>query len=266
MLIAELPTLTSPMKGEDLMVYLSTTNEAVSAILLVERRGRQMPIHYVSRSLQGAEVNYALMENLALALVYPARRLRRYFQSRAIKGQVLADFLADTIEGDDPTSEGTPISKKFLKLNEDPESLRSKEEKMAADPIEEADTWKFNSNNDVEYEALLAGLRIAIKMKVKKIHAFVDSKLVANQGEGSYEARGEKTKKYKGKVLEIVKCFDKFRISHMPREENKKADALSKLTVVQCEGLTKGVLVEELNEQSVDMAEVNIIVEEEGRT
>ncbi|GKB49815.1 retrotransposon protein, putative, ty3-gypsy subclass [Tanacetum coccineum] len=38
-----------------------------------------------------------------------------------------------------------------------------------------------NSNNDAEYEALLAGLRIAAKMKVEKMHAFVDSKLVASQ-------------------------------------------------------------------------------------
>ncbi|GJT11805.1 reverse transcriptase domain-containing protein [Tanacetum coccineum] len=93
-----------------------------------------------------------------------------------------------------------------------------------------------NSNNDAEYEALLAGLRIAAKIKVEKIHAFVDSKLVASQ------------------------------ISHIPREDNKKADTLSKLTAVQCEGLTKGVLIEELNERSVDTVEVNAIIEEEIRT
>nr|GEX55044.1 hypothetical protein [Tanacetum cinerariifolium] len=46
-----------------------------------------------------------------------------------------------------------------------------------------------NSNNDVAYKALLAGLRIATKMKVEKIHELVDSKLVANQVEGSYEAK-----------------------------------------------------------------------------
>ncbi|GKB07815.1 reverse transcriptase domain-containing protein [Tanacetum coccineum] len=47
----------------------------------------------------------------------------------------------------------------------------------------------------------------------------------------------------------MVKCFDKFRISHIPREENKKANTLRKLAVVQCEGLMKGLLVEELNER-----------------
>ncbi|GKE13299.1 reverse transcriptase domain-containing protein, partial [Tanacetum coccineum] len=92
-----------------------------------------------------------------------------------------------------------------------------------------------NSNNDAEYKALLEGLRIATWMKVKKMQAFADSKLVASQ------------------------------ISHIPREKNKKANALSKLAAVQCEGLTKGVLVEELNERSMDVVKVNVIVEEEGK-
>ncbi|GJW18264.1 reverse transcriptase domain-containing protein [Tanacetum coccineum] len=84
-LIAELPTLTDPKKEEEFMVYLSATNKAVSAVLLVERKGRQTLIHYVSRTLQGAEINYPPMEKLALALVHAARRLRRYFQGHTIK-------------------------------------------------------------------------------------------------------------------------------------------------------------------------------------
>ncbi|GJW52973.1 reverse transcriptase domain-containing protein [Tanacetum coccineum] len=73
-LIAKLPTLTAPEKEEELMVYLSAANKAVSAILLVEREGRQAPIHYVSRTLQGAKINYPPMEKLALALVHAGRR------------------------------------------------------------------------------------------------------------------------------------------------------------------------------------------------
>ncbi|GKG15934.1 reverse transcriptase domain-containing protein, partial [Tanacetum coccineum] len=78
-LVSELPTLSTLKKGETLMMYLAATDEAVSAVLLTERDGRQMPIHYVSRSLQGAETNYASKEKLTLALVHAARRLRRYF-------------------------------------------------------------------------------------------------------------------------------------------------------------------------------------------
>nr|GEW53495.1 hypothetical protein [Tanacetum cinerariifolium] len=99
----------------------------------------------------------------------------------------------------------------------------------------------------------------------QKMHAFVDSKLVANQVEGLYEAKGKKTKKYKEKALEMIRSFNDFKISHIPREENRKVDALSKLVAVQCEGLTKGVLIEELNERLVDMAEVNAIIEKATR-
>ncbi|GJV54202.1 reverse transcriptase domain-containing protein [Tanacetum coccineum] len=213
-LIAELPILMNPKNGEELMVYLSAANEAVTVVLVVERDRRHAPIHYVSRTLQDIWKLYT-------------DEASNEHGSRA--GLILIDL------------KGTEYSY-ALRLN------------------------FANSNNDAEYEALLAGLRIATKMKVEKMHAFVDSKLVANQVEGSYEAKGEKTKKYKEKALEMVRSFNNFQIIHIPREENRKSDALSKLTVVQCEGLTKGVLIEELNERSVDTTEVNAIIEEATST
>ncbi|GJZ06096.1 reverse transcriptase domain-containing protein [Tanacetum coccineum] len=112
-----------------------------------------------------------------------------------------------------------------------------------------------NSNNEAEYEALLAGLRIAKEMQVKDIHSFVNSKLVASQVEGSYEAKGESIIKYQEKVLELAGAFNRFRITHIPRAENRKADALSKLAVVQFDHLSIEVLVEVLNERSVEAQE-----------
>ncbi|GJZ89691.1 reverse transcriptase domain-containing protein [Tanacetum coccineum] len=75
------------MKDEELMVYLSAANEAVSAVLLVERNERQIPIHYISRALQGAEINYLRMEKLALALVHNARATGQ--DNTLIEGKVL---------------------------------------------------------------------------------------------------------------------------------------------------------------------------------
>nr|GEV25364.1 hypothetical protein [Tanacetum cinerariifolium] len=98
------------------------------------------------------------------------------------------------------------------------------------------------------------------------MHAFVDLKSVASQVKGSYEAKGEKTTKYKEKSLEIIQRFNNFLIRHIPKEQNRNADALSKLAAVQCEGLTKGVLIEELDEKSMDTAKVNAIIEEATRT
>ncbi|GJS69124.1 reverse transcriptase domain-containing protein [Tanacetum coccineum] len=51
-LIAELPTLTTPMEKEELIVYLAAAREAVSAVLMTEREEKQMPIYFVSRALQ----------------------------------------------------------------------------------------------------------------------------------------------------------------------------------------------------------------------
>ena len=73
-------------------------------------------------------------------------------------------------------------------------------------------------------------------------------------------------KQYRGKVIELAGSFQRFRISHIPRAQNKKADALSKLVAVQFDHLSKEVLVEVLNESSVEAREVHMIVEEEGPT
>nr|GEV28236.1 ribonuclease H-like domain-containing protein [Tanacetum cinerariifolium] len=57
-LIAELPMLTAPMEKEQLIVYLAETKVTVSAVLMTERKAKQMPIYFVSRALKGPELNY----------------------------------------------------------------------------------------------------------------------------------------------------------------------------------------------------------------
>ncbi|KAK1427990.1 hypothetical protein QVD17_16791 [Tagetes erecta] len=52
------------------------------------------------------------------------------------------------------------------------------------------------TNNEAEYEALLAGLRIARSMKVEELEAFGDSRLVANQkNHSAHGARNSKSSK-----------------------------------------------------------------------
>ncbi|GKD73111.1 reverse transcriptase domain-containing protein [Tanacetum coccineum] len=140
---------------------------------------------------------------------------------------------------------------------------------LALDDVEYSYALRLNfsnSNNNAEYEALLTRLRIATKMQVKDIHPFVDSKLVASQVEGSYEAKGERMIKYQVRVFELAGAFNKFRITCNPRTENRKVGALSKLAVVQFDHLYKEVLVEVLNERSVEAQKVNMVVEEECPT
>ncbi|GJR58368.1 reverse transcriptase domain-containing protein [Tanacetum coccineum] len=79
-LIMSLPSLTPPFPEETLYAYLAVSREAVSAVLLTDRNGRQCPVQYVSRTLNEAERNYSPLEKLALSLVNMTRRSKRYFE------------------------------------------------------------------------------------------------------------------------------------------------------------------------------------------
>ena len=58
----QLPSLAYLLPRETLQIYLAASEEAISSMLAVEREGKQVPIHFVSRALQGPEVNYPALE------------------------------------------------------------------------------------------------------------------------------------------------------------------------------------------------------------
>ena len=63
------------------------------------------------------------------------------------------------------------------------------------------------SNNEVEYEAVIAGLNLAHFMEAYQLEVSSDSQLVVKHIEDSYEARGEKMILYLKKVRELLKKF-----------------------------------------------------------
>ncbi|GKG00493.1 reverse transcriptase domain-containing protein, partial [Tanacetum coccineum] len=95
----------------------------------------------------------------------------------SIKGHILADFLAETLAKE---------------VKED-HQVQSEERDLE-------NTWKLYIDGassfdgyGAEYEALLAGLRIATKMKIEDLDIFVDSQLVANQNTSSGIRTGKQT-------------------------------------------------------------------------
>ncbi|GKF34705.1 reverse transcriptase domain-containing protein, partial [Tanacetum coccineum] len=120
------------------------------------------------------------------------------------------------------------------------------------------------TNNKAEYEALIVGLRIAKQMGVKNLQAHVDSRLVANQVNGSYVAKESGMIQYLNKVKMLIRSFREFSIKQVPQSENKKADALSKIASTSFAHLSKQVLVEELKEKSINEKEILAVVEEKS--
>ncbi|GKF98461.1 reverse transcriptase domain-containing protein, partial [Tanacetum coccineum] len=88
--------LTTPKEREKLIMYLAATKEAINAVLMTEREGKQMQVYVVSRALRGPEINYTHMEKLVLALLSASR------PRILIKGQILADFIVERPKEESP--------------------------------------------------------------------------------------------------------------------------------------------------------------------
>nr|GEY01774.1 hypothetical protein [Tanacetum cinerariifolium] len=86
------------------------------------------------------------------------------------------------------------------------------------------------------------------------------------QVNGTYIAKEPGMIKYLKKVKALTSTFKEFSIKQVPRGDNKKADALIKMSSTSFAHLSKQVHVEELKEKSIDEKELLAVEEEEGRT
>ena len=82
------------------------------------------------------------------------------------------------------------------------------------------------TNNEAEYEALVAGLDLAKAARAASIVIYCDSQVVANQVNGDYECKEERMKRYLDQVKTRVGDLEA-KIIQIPRGENEQADRLS---------------------------------------
>ncbi|GJX44436.1 reverse transcriptase domain-containing protein [Tanacetum coccineum] len=179
-----------------------------------------------------------------------------------VKGQVLADFLSEAPEGE---KEELYFRMPEVPLEKDDTESWTLLTNGASSPkgsgaglvligpsgIEYTYALRLtfpSTNNEAEYKALLAGLRIAQQINISNIEVEVDSKLVASQINRNYKASKDNMIKYQAKAMEYASGFKSFSIENISRNMNQKAN----------------VLVEVLNERSMKSQEVHTVVEEEG--
>ena len=110
------------------------------------------------------------------------------------------------------------------------------------------------SNNEAEYESLIAGLRLARSIGARKISALSDSQLVTSQFHGEYEARNERMEAYLTVLKEIAQQFDKFELTEIPRGDNTSADALAALASTSNPAVKRIIPVEEIENPSLAYA------------
>ncbi|XP_059441893.1 uncharacterized protein LOC132174218 [Corylus avellana] len=156
-----------------------------------------------------------------------------FLPRNAIKGQVLADFLAEFTN--------LPMTQEWQKdetwvVYVDGSSTRKNGGAcvvlITPDGEELYSSLKLafkTTNNEAEYEAVLAGLGLARELGAEFVELQSDSQVIVGHIRGEFEARGRKMKQYLSKVQTLQNAFKKFCIMKILREENERADQLDRM-------------------------------------
>ncbi|KAM1446641.1 hypothetical protein ACFXTO_005837 [Malus domestica] len=256
------PVLGAPVPGKPLILYMAAQESSVGALLAQENESqKERALYYLSRTLTGAELNYSPIEKMCLALVFAIQKLRHYMHAytihlvakadpiiyvpaKAVKGQALADFLADhPIPADWKISDDLSDEEVFY-IDIFPTWTMFFDGSARADgagagvvfmsPQRHILPYSFQlselcSNNVAEYQALIIRLQMAINMGITALEIFGDSKLIINQLLTEYEVKKDDLIPYFRLATQLLQEFETVTLEHVPRKENQMADALANL-------------------------------------
>ncbi|XP_020232497.1 uncharacterized protein LOC109812849 [Cajanus cajan] len=111
------------------------------------------------------------------------------------------------------------------------------------------------SNNQAEYEALLAGLRLAIDVNITKIQCYSDSQVVTGQVNGTFQIKEPTLLLYFHAFQKLKSQFEAVQVMHTLREHNTRADQLAKLASSKKTSHLRSMIQQELVSLSIDETE-----------
>ena len=236
--------------------------EKVALALVITARRMRM---YFQNHRVIVKTNYPIMKiltkpDLAGQMIGWAIELSEFhieYQPRgAIKSQALADFAAELTPY--PTKEGE--SKWTLYVDGSSNNRSCGEGVVLEGPgeivIEQAMNFEFKtSNNQAEYEAIIVGLHLTIELEITTLICKSDSRLVSGQLTEEYEVRETLLQQYFHFVKNLLSRFKEISFQHVRRENNTRADALSRLATVKQKAIHRSVIHVTLIKPSVGAGE-----------
>ncbi|GKV33401.1 hypothetical protein SLEP1_g41920 [Rubroshorea leprosula] len=175
----------------------------------------------------------------------------------AVKGQALADFLADHPCLDVNADEDKGIN--LFSIDLVPWRLifdgSSTDQIFGAgiiivSPDGIKTQWCFQldfecTNNQAEYEALVIGLELLVELKVPSVEIVGDSQLVLKQLSGEYKCTSVVLSPYFATAIQLLEEFDDVSLKHIPRNMNVEANELAQIasSVKMPEGILEKVIV-----------------------
>jgi len=285
------PILHKPDTSQPLLVYITATDNTVSAALVQEIEGIQHHVYFVSQTLQDPETRYQMVEKLALSLVHATHRLRPYFQNHTITvktdypiqkilqkpdlagcmsswavelsefniryephGPIKAQCLLDFVND----LQQTPIEDQWTLHVDASSNPRGAGTGIVLEGpndilIEKSLHFAFKtSNNQARYEAILAGLSLARKVGVKKLTCKTDSKLTIGHLNDKFQIKDPILLQYYYLVRAVIQsAFEQVRVEHIPRTDNVRADILSKLASTKLKNRNRSLLQQTLSTPSI---------------
>ena len=240
------------------------------------------------------------LKKIALTLVYTARRLRPYFHNHqvivktdcpiakilrkpelagrmvswsiklsefgikyeprgSIKAQVLVDFVIQM-----PTTEADKEA--WIVFVDGSSNKKGSGAGIVLEGpgifhLEMALKFEFKtSNNQAEYEALIAGLILAKDTGAQNVECRSDSQLMVGHMKGEYQVKDPLLLRYYHEVLNIMENFITTEIIHIPREQNTKADSLSKLANQRRQPQHNSILQQTLHNPTIGVEECLITI------
>jgi ribonuclease HI len=152
---------------------------------------------------------------------------------KAIKSQVLADFLAEWVDTQLPIA---PIQPELWTMYFDGSLMKTRAGAglLFISPLGKHVRYVLRlhflaSNNVDEYEALVNGLHITVELGVRRLDARSDSQLVIDQVMKNSHYRDRKMEAYCDEVRCLEDKFYGLELNHVARRYNKTADELAKI-------------------------------------
>jgi ribonuclease HI len=156
-----------------------------------------------------------------------------YAPRKAIKSQILADFVAEWTDTQLPPPQ---IQAECWTLFFDGSVMKTGAGAglLFVSPLGEHMRYTVRlhfpaSNNMAEYEALLCGLKIAVELGVKRLDVRGDSQLVIDQVMKNASCHDDKMEAYYKAVRALEDKFYGIELNHVPRRYNEEADELAKI-------------------------------------
>jgi ribonuclease HI len=182
-----------------------------------------------------------------------------YVHRSSIQSQALADFIADWTsgaQGEEATKDAEAWTV-FCDGSWGTFGAGAVDVLVAPSKVRTCYVVKLNfscTNNIVEYEALLLGLRKLKAMGIRRAILKTDSQVISGHVDKSSKARDPKLEKYLDAVRRLEASFEGFSVKKYPKGENEHADLLAK-SAAQELPLPSEVFFETIKALSVELVE-----------